>query len=379
MSEEQPQPQPQPQPERRTPEEASFSFDIMKYLGQAGMENLDPLTRWMLMQEMLDEWRERREEKRSKKISPEDIVKIIDEVLEKRLGNKNRETDLEKLIEKLNETWEKRFLEYQKNMEALLMGRKLEEAEKRAEEAEKKLKEIEEAKQQEELMRAKIIEATAPLQERIKELQDLIAMKTAGMTNEEKKSFFEKLGEEIEKTIGEEVTSAIAGTIKESLLKTFSGKEEAPVTPEGKINWIKLADKWISKTLDTLDKITSKLPPKTPPQRQITPIPETALLPSITQLQPTTTPPQTVIAQPSIKPETTITPTLTTQPSTPTETTAISREIPAQPEVSRETLAEEKQIKKEAEEVAEEKQVEKAVAEEGSEATGESSGSEKPQ
>jgi hypothetical protein len=373
LSEEQPQPQPQPQPEKRTPEEVSFGFDIMKYLGQAGMENLDPLTRWMLMQEMLDEWRERREEKRSKKISPEDIAKIIDEVLEKRLGNKNRETDLEKLIEKLNETWEKRFLEYQKNMEALLMGRKLEEAEKRAEEAEKKLKEIEEAKQREELMRAKIIEATAPLQERIKELQDLIAMKTAGMTNEEKKSFFEKLGEEIEKTIGEEVASAIAGTIKESLLKTFSGKEEAPVTPEGKINWIKLADKWISKTLDTLDKITSKLPPKTPPQRQITPIPE--LLPSITQLQqPTITPPQTVITQPSIKPETTTaapTPTLTTQPSTPTETAAEA--------ISRETPAEEKQIKKEAEEVAEEKQVEKAVAEESSEATGESSGSEKPQ
>jgi len=363
MSEEQ-APQQEKQPMRRA-EEAPFSFDIMSYLGQAGMENLDPLTRWMLMQEILDDWRERREEKKSRRTTPEDIAKIVDEVLEKRLGNRNRETDFEKLIEKLNESWEKRFLEYQHRIDAILLGKKAEEAEKRAEEAEKKLKEIEEARQQEELMRARIMEATAPLQDRIKELQSLIAMKTAGMTNEEKKSFFDRLGEEIEKTIGEEVTSAIAGTIKDSLLKTFSGKEEAPVTPEGKINWGKLADKWISKTLDTLNTLASRLPPRTPPQRQITPIPETALPPSIAASiqQPTaaTIQPQTATTQPSITPETT------------TAAEAISREITAQP-------AEEKQIKGEAaEEVSEEKTVEEAVAEEGSEATGESSGSEEPQ
>ena len=356
----------QPEKTEKNREETPLSFDIMSYLGQAGMENLDPLTRWVLMQEMLDDWRERRMQKRNP-LTPESIAKIIDETLEKRLG-KNRENDFEKIIEKMNETWEKRFLEYQNKVEAyqnrieaLIMGRKIEEAEKRAEEAEKKLKEIEAARQQEELIKAKIAEATAPLQNRIKELQNLIAQKTAEMTNEEKKSFFNRLGEEIEKTIGEEVTGAIAGTIKESLLKTFSGKEEAPVTPEGKINWGKMADKWISKTLDTLNALISRLPPKTPPQRQITPIPETA--------------PQTVTAsiqQPtatSIQPQTTIT--------QPTETITVT----AQPEtISQKTAEEAKEIKEAvAEETTEEETVEGSVSEEGSEATGESSGSEEPQ
>ena len=278
--------------------------------------------------------------------------------------NSNREIDIEKLVEKLNSAWEKRFMEYQSRIESLLMKEKIEEAEKRAEEAEKKLKAIEAEKQQEELIKARIMEATAPLQERIKELQGLIAMKTAGMTNEEKKSFFERLGEEIEKTIGEEVTSTIAGAIKESLLKTFAGKEEAPVTPEGKINWGKLADKWISKTLDTLNAIVSKLPPRTPPQRQITPIPETALPPSAASIQ---QPTAATVIQPATE-------TIVTQPTETITTTA-------QPEAISQEIAEEaKEIKEAAaEEIREEKPVEEAVAEESSEAAGESSGSKEPQ
>jgi len=278
--------------------------------------------------------------------------------------NSNREIDIEKLVEKLNSAWEKRFMEYQSRIESLLMKEKIEEAEKRAEEAEKKLKAIEAEKQQEELIKARIMEATAPLQERIKELQGLIAMKTAGMTNEEKKSFFERLGEEIEKTIGEEVTSTIAGAIKESLLKTFAGKEEAPVTPEGKINWGKLADKWISKTLDTLNAIVSRLPPRAPPQRQITPIPETALPPSAASIQ---QPTAATVIQPATE-------TIVTQPTETITTTA-------QPEAISQEIAEEaKEIKEAAaEEIREEKPVEEAVAEESSEAAGESSGSKEPQ
>jgi hypothetical protein len=327
MSEEIQPPQTPTEEKEKKKEESTLGFDIMSYLGQgSGLENLDPLTRWMLIQEMLDDWRERRSYRRNPQTSPQ--------------------PDLEKLMDKMNETWEKRFLEYQSRIESLILGRKVEEAEKRAEEAEKKLKEFESAKQQEELMKAKIVEATAPLQDRIKELQSLITMKTANMTNEEKKSFFQNLGEEIEKTIGEEVTGAIAGTIKDSLLKTFSGKEEPPITPEGKINWIKMADKWISKSLDAVNNIFSRLPPRTPPQRQITTLPETALPPAIAAQQPAET------AQPE------------TVPMQPPEAT--------QPE-------EAKEIKEATEEVSEEKTVEEAVPKPSSEETRESPTSQEPQ
>jgi hypothetical protein len=261
------------------PERAEgLGFDLMRYLGESGLESLDPLTRFMVVQEMLDEWRERRDRRRrgDDRLTAEDVARIVEDVLDRRLGRRG-EASLEDLMEK----WEKRFSEFQSTVqstiERLLLGRKVEEAERRAEEAERRLKETEEAKQQEEMIRGKVAEMLSPLQERIRELQGVIAAKTAGMTNEERRSFFERLGEEIEKAIGGEVTSTIAGAVRESLVRAF--EKEAPVTPEGKVNWVRLVDRWVSKALDTINAIVSRMPQQTPVRMEVREMPVAAEAP----------------------------------------------------------------------------------------------------
>ena len=255
------------------PERAEgLGFDLMRYLGESGLESLDPLTRFMVVQEMLDMWRERRDERRRRddRLTAEDVARIVEDVLDRRLGRRG-EASLEDLMEK----WEKRFSEFQSTVqstiERLLLGRKVEEAERRAEEAERRLKETEEAKQQEEMIRGKVAEMLSPLQERIRELQGVIAAKTAGMTSEERRSFFERLGEEIEKAIGGEVTSTIAGAVRESLVRAF--EKEAPVTPEGKVNWVRLVDRWVSKALDTINAIVSRMPQQAPARMEVREMP----------------------------------------------------------------------------------------------------------
>jgi hypothetical protein len=255
-----------------------LGFDLMRYLGESGLESLDPLTRFMVVQEMLDMWRERRDERRRRddRLTAEDVARIVEDVLDRRLGRRG-EASLEDLMEK----WEKRFSEFQSTVqstiERLLLGRKVEEAERRAEEAERRLKETEEARQQEEMIRARVSEMLSPLQERIRELQGVIAAKTAGMTNEERRSFFERLGEEIEKAIGGEVTSTIAGAVRESLVRAF--EKEAPVTPEGKVNWVRLVDRWVSKALDTINAIVSRMPQQAPARVEVREMPVAAEAP----------------------------------------------------------------------------------------------------
>ncbi|MEM2292765.1 MAG: hypothetical protein QXX41_05770 [Nitrososphaerota archaeon] len=181
--------------------------------------------------------------------------------------------DIEKLVEKMNESWEKRFMEYQHRIETLILGKKAEEAEKKAEELEKKLKEIEERKRTEEEIQKRVESALTPLQERIKEIQSIILNKTASMSENERKSFFQTLGEEIEKAISSEITETIAKNIRNSLIKAFTKEEETPITPEGKVNWAKILDKWIVKALDTMKAVAEKMPVRPPQPRPVQQIP----------------------------------------------------------------------------------------------------------
>jgi hypothetical protein len=291
---------------RRTEE-----FDIMSLFKGGGMEELDPMTRWLLVQEMLDDWRERREEKRSRKqMTPEAIAAAVVKALNEAGVTSKKESDLDELLEK----WEKRFAEYQANIEKLLLGKKAEEAEQKAERLEKELKEMKEKIEQEKLLSEKIQEAIAPYKEQISQLQELLAEKTKGMSENERKGFFQKLAEEIENNISSEVTGTIAKNIASAIMEAFTPKEEPPpVTKEGKVDTIRLVDRWVRQALDVAGRyLKAKEGPPPPKPIQKIPIQTPASIsPPVTATTATST---TTITPPA---ETT---TITPAPATPTVT-----------------------------------------------------------
>jgi len=290
---------------RRTEE-----FDIMSLFKGGGMEELDPMTRWLLVQEMLDDWRERREEKRSRKqMTPEAIAAAVVKALNEAGVTSKKESDLDELLEK----WEKRFTEYQANIEKLLLGKKAEEAEQKAERLEKELKEMKEKIEQEKLLSEKIQEAIAPYKEQISQLQELLAEKTKGMSENERKGFFQKLAEEIENNISSEVTGTIAKNIASAIMEAFTPKEEPPpVTKEGKVDTIRLVDRWVRQALDVAGRyLKAKEGP--PPPKPIQKIP--------IQTSASTSPQVTATTAPSTIPPPAETTTTTPAPAaTPTVT-----------------------------------------------------------
>jgi len=71
---------------------------------------LDPITRYMVVRELLDEWRERREERLDRMNPQPSAVKQIDV----------EQIDIERIMEKLNETFESRFEKYQSYIEEMI-------------------------------------------------------------------------------------------------------------------------------------------------------------------------------------------------------------------------------------------------------------------
>jgi hypothetical protein len=278
------------------------------------------MTRWLLVQEMLDDWRERREEKRSRKqMTPEAIAAAVVKALNEAGITSKKESDLDELLEK----WEKRFAEYQANIEKLLLGKKAEEAEQKAERLEKELKEMKEKIEQEKLLSEKIQEAIAPYKEQISQLQELLAEKTKGMSENERKGFFQKLAEEIENNISNEVTSTIAKNIASAIMEAFTPKEEPPpVTKEGKVDTIRLVDRWVRQGLDVVQRyLKAKEGPPPPKPIQKIPIQTSASIsPTVTA---TTALPTTTAPNPA---ETT--PTLTASP--PEATVSAPQEMSSQ-------------------------------------------------
>jgi peptidyl-tRNA hydrolase len=309
---------------RRTEE-----FDIMSLFKGGGMEELDPMTRWLLVQEMLDDWRERREEKRGRKqMTPEAIAAAVVKALNDAGITSKKGSGLDELLEK----WEKRFTEYQTNIEKLLLGKKAEEAEEKAERLEKELKEIKEKIEQEKLLTEKIQEAITPYKEQISQLQQLLAEKTKGMSENEKRTFFQSLGEQIEQTLSSEVSTTIAKRVAEAITSAFTPKEEEiPVTKEGKVDTYKMIDKWVREGLKTVQTLAQRWPQGKPPPKEVQKIPITTVTHPET---PPTTPPETPIV--ISKPEVTV--SIAETPKEPEAKT----EIPEQPKQEAKPETEEK-------------------------------------
>ncbi|MEM2687499.1 MAG: hypothetical protein QW796_04030 [Thermoproteota archaeon] len=189
-----------------------------------------------------------------------------------------QKVDVEKLVKELNETWEKRFREYQSSLEKLLLGRKAEEAEERAARLEKELKELKEKTEYEKLLKERVEEALTPYKEQISQLQMLLAEKTGRMSENERKTFFQTLGEQIEQSLSQEVTATIAKNIADAIMNAFTPKEEreekeVPVTPEGKVDWVKTIDRWVKRGLETLKVVAERWPAAKPPVREVEKIP----------------------------------------------------------------------------------------------------------
>lgn len=258
MTEETSKPEATPEAPTEAPKRGMGIYDLLQALKSG---KTDPLMALLLMSEL------RRMERDEERWNLE---------RQRLLSNPQKEIDVEKLVKELNETWEKRFHEYQSNLEKLLLGKKAEEAEERAERLEKELKETREKIEQEKLLKEKVEEALAPYKEQINQLQQLLASKTASMTESEKRSFFQNLGEQIERSISEEVTGTIAKTVADAITKAFTPKEEeTPTTPEGKPDWYRMVDKWVKRGLDTLKAVAERWPTAKPPIKEVQKIPVT--------------------------------------------------------------------------------------------------------
>jgi hypothetical protein len=290
---------------------------------------LDPITALLVMSEMrrIDRDEERWELERQRLTQPQ--------------PNPTKEVDVEKLIDKINEAWEKRFAEYQSNIEKLLLKGKVEEAESKAERLEKELKEVKGKIEHEKLLEEKVTQAITPYKEQISQLQQMLAQRTASMTENEKRGFFQTLGQQIEESLSQEVTGTIAKTVADAIVNAFTPKEEAvPVTSEGKVDTYKMADKWIREGLKTVQKIAERWPQQKPPLREVQKIqpPQETTLTVTTPTETITTP----IPQPEV--------TITAPPETPPAEEAKPEQPPpeAKPEIPEQPKQEE--IKPETEE-----------------------------
>jgi hypothetical protein len=280
---------------------------------------------------MLDDWRDRREEKRGKKqaLTPEAIASAVAKALNEAGVASKKGSDLDELAEK----WEKRFTEFQTYIEKLLLGKKAEEAEEKAERLEKELKEIKQKEEQEKLLKERIQEAMTPYNEQIAQLQGLLAEKTKDMSENERKGFFQTLGEQIEQSLSKEVSDTIAKNVAQAITDAFTPREEkeVPVTPEGKVDTVKMVDKWVREGLKAVQSLAQRWPQQKPPLREVQKITPTVPPPEATTTAAITPPEITSTAMPPPT-ETTTTATISPAPPTPTIATPEAKpEIPEQP------------------------------------------------
>ncbi|MEM1522257.1 MAG: hypothetical protein QXU69_04485 [Thermofilaceae archaeon] len=265
-------------------------FDLLKVLRGWGLEELDPISRMIVVQELVDEWRERREERRERRrwqqTQPQDLRELVRE-----------------LVREVNATWESRFKEYQASIEKLLIAKKLEEAEERAARLEKELKERERREELERSLKEKIEEGLAPYKEEVKRIQELVSEKLKVMSEGERKGFFQALGEQIEKQIGSEVSEVIAKQVASALVNAFTPKEEkeeVPVTKEGEVDKYRMVDRWIRMGLRAVEELAKSWSMPRPPMKEVRKLPVSATAPPApTAPQPQAPPAEAAAAQPT--------------------------------------------------------------------------------
>jgi hypothetical protein len=82
--------------------------------GRGGGQNLDPVTRYIMVRELLDEWRERRKERLAKMNPHPSTIEQIGS------GGAVEMEDVEGIIKKFNVTLESMFEKYESTIEEMI-------------------------------------------------------------------------------------------------------------------------------------------------------------------------------------------------------------------------------------------------------------------
>jgi hypothetical protein len=211
-----------PEAEAPEPSRRSSIYDLIQSL-RAG--KLDPLTTLLVMSELR---RMERDEER--------WMLERQRLLQQPNPSSNKQVDIEEIIRKMNETWERRFLEYQSNIEKLILGRQLEETKAKLEKAEAELKEKAKTEEQRRMMEEAVQKVRDEYESKIADLR----AKLEDIPKGERDSFMDSLMAEI----GDEFKSEV----RDLFLKRLRGEEE-PITvdKEGKMraDVVKLANRAI--------------------------------------------------------------------------------------------------------------------------------------
>jgi hypothetical protein len=241
-------------PEAEAPEaKRSSIYDLIQSL-RGG--KLDPITAMLLISEMRRQDREdeRWMLERQRLLQPQPNP------------SSNKEVDVEEIIRKMNETWERRFLEYQSNIEKLILGRQLEETKAKLEKAEAELKEKAKTEEQRKMMEEAVQKVRDEYESKIADLR----AKLEDIPKGERDSFMDSLMAEI----GDEFKSEV----RDLFLKRLRGEEE-PITvdKEGKMraDVVKLANRAIRVFEEWVK--TRHTPPRLPIAR--IPIPQPGEMP----------------------------------------------------------------------------------------------------
>jgi hypothetical protein len=238
-------------------------FNILDMLRGGGLEELDPITRMLVTQDILDEWRERREERRAKKresLTPEQLAQAISQSIAEAL--KPVVETLKPALETANKSKaESEAPEWAKNLMARIDAL---ESRFKAEEEEKRLRKI---------IQEEVDSRIAPIAERVsrtessaltkKELETLIDNIWKRYRESGEKS--EKLGD----IITDEITNLLKERVRQSLKESLTA-EPIEVAPSEKITKKDIIG-IIRQILRTVEKA---LPPQPAPPRVMPPAPE---------------------------------------------------------------------------------------------------------
>ncbi|MCW1308376.1 MAG: hypothetical protein OH337_04155 [Candidatus Parvarchaeota archaeon] len=256
-------------PPERPPERSPLASFLESLKGQ----KIDPITSIMILSELRrmereeEEWRLRRNALLNQP-KLEEIVEKIVEILQLKKG-KGEEEDLKSILREMQAQWEKRFLEYQSNIEKLILGRKLEESERTIKELKEKIEKTEEEKSREKMIAEKVAEAVKPIEETIEKIRGEISALAKNMPPNKAKS----LESEIESVIDEEVTGFIRDKVKTAVKEALTGEAAPPPsTGESKTD---VYLRWAERFLKRIERILEKYGSATPPQPAgFKPIPE---------------------------------------------------------------------------------------------------------
>jgi hypothetical protein len=270
MSEEgKPEEKAEPQPPQRQEE-----FNILDMLRGGGLEELDPITRMLVTQDILDEWRERREERRARKrdtLTPEQLTQTISQAIAEALKPVLETTNKPKTESETPE-WAKTLMT---RIDAL-------ESRFKAEEEEKRLRKI---------IQEEVDSRLTPVVERMEDTEKRLSKtESSALTKAELDTLIDNIWKRYRETggktenLGDIITGEIANLIKDRVqqsLKESLTTEPIEVSPSEKLTKKDIIGV-IRQILKTVEKaIPAQAPPRVmPPAPEQPPQAETATTPA---------------------------------------------------------------------------------------------------